>query len=112
MSFEGKPNIPKGNSEHEAAEKRHGSPEDPHPSEELRAFADKCANLSTAQRNELMLLADKIADGEKKSRTDEVTGLLNRRGYYEEVERLQAVFARERIQHPDADGQPSALLFF
>lgn len=47
-------------------------------------------------RTKLTEMADKVADLERKSRTDELTGLMNRRGFNEEAKRLEAIFARER----------------
>lgn len=47
-------------------------------------------------RNKLTEIADRVANLERKSRTDELTGLLNREGFYEEVKQMKAIFMRER----------------
>ncbi len=72
-------------------------------SEQLHEFL----NLKPEElRTELKSMIERIRALEEMSRTDELTGLLNRRGFLEEVKRFEALFERERsraqVETPNA----------
>jgi diguanylate cyclase (GGDEF)-like protein len=76
---------------------RNGSPEKPPLSKEIYDLVGIAHRSSSEElRNRLTEIADRVAELEKKSRTDDLTGLLNRGGFREEVKLLEAIFARER----------------
>lgn len=77
---------------------RHGSSEEIPLSEELYDVAEIAGSLSPEElKHKLIEVVERVSDLEKKSRTDELTGLLNRSGFREGVERLEAIFMRERL---------------
>ena len=86
-----------------------GSPREPFLSEEITELVKRLDTLSMEEaKSTLADLSERIAHLERQSRTDELTGLLNRRGFREEVQRLEAFFLRERR---DKKAEiPSALL--
>lgn len=59
----------------------------------LRKIQDR---LSPEEIEEFIVLNAESLRLEESSRTDELTGLLNRRGFHEEVHLLEAIFAREK----------------
>lgn len=92
-----------------AIEKHNGSPEQPLLSKEIFNLVGVAHRLSPEEmRNKLTNIADRVAELERKSRTDELTGLLNARGFYEEAQRLESIFTRERQDKKIAI--PTALL--
>jgi diguanylate cyclase (GGDEF)-like protein len=83
--------------ESESLERRRGSPEDALLSDAVYNLVGNAHHLSPEDlKGRLIVIADRVADLEKKSRTDELTGLLNLRGFREEVSRFESIFARER----------------
>ncbi len=77
-------------------ELRTHSPEQIPLSEQLRGLIEY-ADLSPEElRRELLNTIERIRHIEEVSRTEELTGLLNRRGFREEVRQIEAIFARER----------------
>lgn len=74
-------------------EAHHGSKEEKPLAEEILDLL----NLSLEEiRERIPELAERVAELRRKSRADELTGLLNRNGFREEVQQFEAVFARER----------------
>ncbi|MFI5260491.1 MAG: GGDEF domain-containing protein [Candidatus Paceibacteria bacterium] len=90
--------IPRANiSKIEGAEWHKGSPEMPPLSKEISDLVGIVHHFNQEElRTRLTEIADRVAELERKSRTDELTGLLNRGGFREEVQRLEAIFARGR----------------
>ena len=79
-------------------ERHKASSEEPKLSEQFAVLLKEAEALpKEAVLARLSELAHKVADLERTSRTDELTGLLNLRGFHEEVHRLQAIFQRERV---------------
>ena len=80
-------------------EQRH-SPEEPRLSERYAAFLEKVkGKLSPEETEEFSALNEEEKGKESRedmSATDYLTGLRNRRGFYEEVQRLDALLAREQ----------------
>ncbi len=87
----------------------HESPREPLLSEEITKLLERFETLSGEEvKAALTDMSERIAALERTSRTDELTGLLNRRGFREEVQRLESLFARER--RDEKAEIPSALL--
>jgi len=81
-------------------ERRGGSPEQPRLSEQMDAFIKEKMNFLSVEelRDEFVKIKDKVAALEKTSRTDDLTGLLNRVGFREEWDRYVSLLKRERIK--------------
>lgn len=74
-----------------------GSEEEPSISKDLYDLVGVVHRIPHEElRNKLIVISDKVARLEEKSRTDGLTGLLNRNGFSEEMRRLEAIFAREQ----------------
>lgn len=78
-------------------EQHTGSEEEPSISKDLDDLVGVAHRLHPEDlRIRLIAISDRVARLEEKSRTDGLTGLLNRSGFSEEVRRLEAIFAREQ----------------
>lgn len=90
-------NFPKKTS---VVEKRGGSsPEEPPLSGHIKKFIDSVPQLSIEElMSRLTKIQLKVEQLEKESRTDDLTGLLNRRGFREEWDKYAAILRRERSE--------------
>jgi diguanylate cyclase (GGDEF)-like protein len=80
----------------ESAQTPRGSEQEAPLSEQMRGLIE-FANLSPDElRLELRSMIERVKSLEEMSRTDELTGLLNRRGFYEKSHELESFFAREK----------------
>lgn len=80
----------------ESAQTPRGSAQEAPLSEQMRGLIE-FANLSPDElRMELRSMVERVKSLEEVSRTDELTGLLNRRGFYEKSHELESFFAREK----------------
>lgn len=74
-----------------------GSPEEPSLSKEISALVGEAHLLQPEQlRTMLVAIAERVHKLEQDSRTDELTGLLNRRGFHQDVQLLRTMFMREK----------------
>lgn len=71
---------------------RHGSIEEPSLSEQMKEFSSSFSSKEAKEK--FAEIIEKVARLEKESRTDSLTGLLNRKGFSEEIRLLEAVFHR------------------
>ena len=99
-----------GNPAGRPGREQHRSPEEPRLSERYDAFFEKVkGKLSPEEAEEFGALNEAQKGVEKMSVTDDLTGLLNRRGFFGEVRRLEALSRREELI--TRLRIPSALLF-
>ncbi len=78
-------------------DRRGKSPEQPHLSEEMAVFAKTMNSLSPEERSSRFAeMIERVSALEKTSRTDDLTGLLNRAGFREEWDRHVSILRRER----------------
>lgn len=82
-----------------ASEESNGSPEDLRLHEKYKSFLEKIQDrLSPEEIEEFMVLNAESVRQEESSRTDELTGLLNRRGFKEQWNSYVAFLKRERAK--------------
>jgi len=97
----------------EEGPEKFNSPEEPHLSDKMMVFVETLRQKGLhSEAEEMLTFANAAAALEKTSRTDELTGLLNRRGFSEEWNRYLAVLGRERTKKDEKERVfiPSAFL--
>ncbi|MFZ2500802.1 MAG: GGDEF domain-containing protein [Minisyncoccia bacterium] len=76
---------------------RRRSPEEPSLSDRYGALLERIkGKLAPQDARDFAMLNSEQANHERMLLSDGLTGLLNRHGFYEEVQRMEAIFARER----------------
>lgn len=101
--------LTKSSGPEEAVERRGKSPEQPFLSQQMAAFAETIQITALPEtknplspeelKAKFAEMVERVAELEKKSRTDDLTGLLNRRGFQEEWDGYVSLLKRERSKN-------------
>jgi diguanylate cyclase (GGDEF)-like protein len=95
----------------EGSTRQIASQERPPLSEEISDLVGRFHRFTPEKQREILTeIADRVRELEEKSRTDDLTGLLNRVGFREEVHKFESLFDRER-KNKNLE-IPTALLMF